>query len=79
MKCIYCEEEILTGETPPAIFEHVQNMHHECFLRGIFGSVGHLQKRCSCYGGTEEDPPDMTPRQAAKAAVELYRKLTQKE
>jgi hypothetical protein len=43
--------------------------HLECFIRGGVGSVGHLRGRCSCYGGTEEDPPGLTKRQAALAAV----------
>jgi hypothetical protein len=32
------------------------------------GSVGHQKGTCSCHGGTEEDPPEMTKRQAAVAA-----------
>lgn len=47
-------------------------MHLECFLRSVLGSVGHQKKTCSCYGGNEEDPPGMTLREAAKAAVELW-------
>jgi hypothetical protein len=43
--------------------------HLECALRILYGSVGHQMERCECYGGTEEDPPDMTAREAAVAAV----------
>jgi hypothetical protein len=46
--------------------------HRECFLRGVFGSVGHQRHRCSCYGGDEEDPPEMTVREAAFAACKLF-------
>lgn len=44
-------------------------LHLECFVRGTFGSVGHLRGRCSCFGGDEEDPPGMTRREAARASV----------
>lgn len=45
--------------------------HRSCFLRGTIGSVAHVQRRCSCYvpGADEGDPPEMTRRQAAEAAV----------
>jgi hypothetical protein len=46
--------------------------HRECMVRQVVGSVGHLQRRCPCYGGTETDPPEMTRREAARAACELY-------
>ena len=29
-------------------------MHLECFMRPIIGSVGHQEKKCSCFGGNEE-------------------------
>ena len=47
-------------------------LHLECYLRGVFGSLGHQRRQCSCYGGTLEDPPEMTPREAAIAAVQEY-------
>lgn len=43
--------------------------HLECWVRAGVGSVGHLRGRCSCYGGTEEDPDGLTLREAARAAV----------
>jgi hypothetical protein len=49
--------------------------HYECLMRGVIGSVGHLRRACSCYGGTDEDPPGMTYRQAAIAATALYNSL----
>lgn len=48
--------------------------HHECHARMVLGSLGHQQRRCSCYGGTEEDPPEMTVREAAKAALAFFRR-----
>jgi hypothetical protein len=73
MTCLNCEEPVLPGEQDPHF--HSQPMHKECGIRGVVGSVGHLQKKCSCYGGTEEDPPGMTKRQAAQAAAALFREL----
>lgn len=48
--------------------------HRECFLRGIFGSVGHQRGLCTCNGGpgTMDDPPGMTAREAARAAVKEF-------
>jgi hypothetical protein len=41
----------------------------------VIGSLGHQQRRCGCYveGSTEDDPPGMTMREAAKAAWEYYK------
>lgn len=48
--------------------------HRECLLRQVFGSVGHQRGLCSCNGGpgTMDDPPGMTNREAARAAVEEW-------
>jgi hypothetical protein len=46
--------------------------HRECNLRQIIGSLAHQQKRCSCYGGTDEDEPGMTLRESAKAAANFF-------
>lgn len=79
MVCFRCNEWIapidagvvqhLVGTEGPASIAY----HYECHARSIIGSLGHLQKRCSCYGGTEEDPPEMTQREAAKAALAFFR------
>jgi len=71
MICPWCAEEVLDNEwigTP--------EFHRECEFRLIAGSVAHLLRRCSCYvpGSEESDPPDMSLRQAARAAFELWRK-----
>ena len=73
--CLYCVEPIVDGdcgvETPylGPTEQTTVVQHKECFLRGVLGSVGHQRKKCSCFGGTEEDPPGMTRREAAKAAL----------
>lgn len=68
--CHHCEEAIVDGDRG-YIDSSSNPFHEECFMRLLFGSVGHQQKRCSCFGGTEEDPAGMTIRQAAKAAMDL--------
>lgn len=70
-KCRLCDEEVVEGDLG-TINMADQVIHHECGLRAVIGSVGHLQGRCSCFGGTEEDPPGMSYRQAAIAATELF-------
>jgi hypothetical protein len=65
--CTYCYE-------PLDVPRHLAYLHRECAFRAVAGSVAHLQKRCSCYvpGSMESDPPGMTPRQAALAALKLW-------
>jgi len=46
--------------------------HRECEMRGVIGSVGHQLRQCSCYGGDREDPPELSIRDAARAAVALW-------
>jgi hypothetical protein len=77
-RCLFCEEVITEndqGVLMPLLDSQACRLvpkHRECYLRHIFGSVGHQMKTCSCYGGTQEDPEGMTRREAAKAAVELF-------
>lgn len=68
--CLLCGEAIAPGDT--GTMRAGEATHHECALRLVIGSVGHLRGRCSCYGGNEEDPPGMTFRQAALAAANLH-------
>lgn len=81
MVCSHCDELIEAGDSgmwqahieldrPHAVGRPV---HRECVIRSIVGSVGHQEGRCSCFGGTEEDPPGMTKREAARAAAERAR------
>ncbi len=84
--CARCEEPIAEGEHGWLIphFDGFTSAftsaftsrpyHHACHIRGVIGSVGHLQGRCFCKGGTEEDPPNMTKREAAEAALALFEK-----
>lgn len=75
--CLYCQEPIAEGDQGVVMPFYSVNgasevaQHRACVVRTVIGSVGHLKKKCTCYGGTEEDPPDMTRRQGAEAAM-LY-------
>lgn len=82
LMCFVCREPILPGEeaAQKVVFYDVSDgtteraWHHECALRSVIGSVGHLRGTCSCSGGTEEDPPGMSKREAARAAVVEWEK-----
>lgn len=75
--CFHCKEPVLPGEEAPQNVRsfnadgtvRVDEWHRECALRSIIGSVGHLRGTCSCNGGAEDDPPGMSRREAARAAV----------
>jgi hypothetical protein len=80
MHCFHCNEMIAADDSGVVMqwfdADSASSIafHRECQLRNVFGSVGHQLKRCTCFGGTDEDddPVGMTPRQAAVAAVELF-------
>lgn len=71
-ECIYCGEEVLEDEQHPHYA--LQSIHKECGIRQAIGSVAHISHRCACDvpGSSEGDPPGLTKREAAKAAVSLY-------
>lgn len=73
MNCQHCSEPICAGERID-IYLDGRALHHECAARRVLGSLAHVEGRCSCYveGADEIDPPEMTPRQAAKAALDAY-------
>lgn len=86
-RCSFCEEMIdAKDDVEPFGMGVVMNqktqqmqpvaiwMHHACKFRVQVGSVGHLTGKCHCPGSTGEmdDPPNMTPRAAAEAALALY-------
>lgn len=77
MNCIYCGELI----DPRELFTDAggSHMHRCCLLRSVVGSVGHIKKKCSCFGGTEEDPPGLSKYEAAQAAEKLYLKLVEEK
>jgi hypothetical protein len=64
--CEHCGETLHENER----HHRIRNMHDECALRVVLGSVAHIERRCSCYidGADEGDPPGLSRRDAAKAA-----------
>jgi hypothetical protein len=81
--CENCGEAIEDGDqgfstavigTPLDVQQTVKTIHyhHDCFLVQVVGTLGHQAGRCSCYGGTESNPPELTRREAATAAVRAY-------
>lgn len=78
--CLRCGEEIEDRRNAHPITEVSMKetrpawLHRECSLRGVIGGLNHLKGTCQCCGGTDDpDPPEMTKRQAALAAVEYWR------
>lgn len=74
--CKWCDEPILAGEAAETVYGGTAQMHLECVVRSILGSVGHQKQACACYGGTEDDPPGLSTREAAKAAYAHHRENT---
>jgi hypothetical protein len=79
--CAWCDEHI-TAIDEGYVLPHVDHetvtdrpFHLECFVRQVFGSVGHQLKVCACHGGEYEDSPTLTKREAAKAALEQAQTL----
>jgi hypothetical protein len=69
--CRWCEEPIEFGDSGWGQSAHANEWFHiECFTRMLVGSVGHQLGVCLCKGGDYEDSPNLTIREAAKAAFE---------
>lgn len=69
--CGWCHEEIKPGE---ALAPYTKNsVHWECGVRSVVGGVNHLNRTCTCCGGTQDpDPPGVTRREAARLAMEAW-------
>lgn len=77
--CLWCEEPIEEGDNgfvTPYIGESESSLrawHKACWQRQSMGGLNHIEGRCTCQGGTEPpDPPELTKREAAVAAVAAY-------
>lgn len=83
MICIYCDEPILDGEASvPDLHIGARGevargqLHRECAIRSIAGSVGHQSRTCSCFGGQGNgDNETKTVRENAKLAAALFDEL----
>lgn len=64
---------VQTDEEQRAIGQ-LRPVHYECSMRAVIGSVAHLEGRCSCVvpDATEGDPPGLSAREAARAAVQAW-------
>ena len=71
-QCAHCDEPILPGDDMTTTNDGDLLFHRECLLRGVIGSVAHQRRECSCYGGTGEDDPNLTRREAARAAFRYW-------
>ena len=73
--CYHCEEAIV-AEDSGIQYPDGDVAHRNCHLRQIIGSVAHVERRCGCYvsGSEENDPPGLSLRQAADAAVAAFEK-----
>lgn len=73
--CAHCDDPIKKdGVLIPHVVDggavEARYWHRECWQRQLTGGLNHLQGRCTCCGGAEpSDPPGMTRRAAALAAV----------
>ena len=80
-QCAWCDEVFVGGEQGvriPALGaagDEGADHHLDCFLRSVIGSLAHLQHECSCFvpGATCTDPPELSKREAAQAAVRYWR------
>lgn len=71
--CQWCDEPIEPDDKIDTL--GILPMHHECLFRSIMGSAAHIERRCSCYidDASETDPPDMSRREGAKAALAAWK------
>lgn len=73
--CLFCEEPIQRYHSGEMINDGTTAVHRECLVRQVVGSIGHQQKKCSCYGGNEEDPSGLSKRQAAILACQYFDRM----
>ena len=77
--CWWCLEDIKDGDQGlmmPSMNAkgeaEIGAQHRECGLRSVMGGLAHQQKRCTCFGGTQDDMDlgEMTLREEAIAVWE---------
>jgi hypothetical protein len=51
-------------------------LHFACAMRVTVGSIGHQQRKCGCFNGTEGDPPNLTKRDAAEVTLAEFKRQT---
>ena len=68
--CVHCAEHFRETESGIRDYNHMP-MHIECFVRLFAGSAAHQLQMCTCYGGTWEDPPELSVHEAARLAFDI--------
>ena len=69
-RCLWCDEMVVPGDLMHSL---LPGYHYACAMRISSGSIGHVQRSCSCYvkdDTHEEDPPGLTKRQAARIVAD---------
>ena len=69
-RCLWCEETVEPGDLMHSL---LPGYHYACAIRVSSGSIGHVQGKCTCYvkdGTHEDDPPELTKRQAARLVAD---------
>ena len=75
--CMECREPIAVGDRGAMMMAgkivdgspvgHEEPLHLECYLRMMLGSIDHLLRQCSCFGGPQgHGPPN---RESARAVL----------
>jgi hypothetical protein len=79
-ECLHCGEFLMPDDiVDPIIYigesgPEKRYRHQACAIRVVIGGLNHLRGTCQCDGGPDEpDPPEMTKREAALAAVAYWR------
>lgn len=79
MPCGRCEEAIEAGDFGVMMPFCMQDgnslrpLHYACHLRSFIGGINHLKGTCFCCGGADDpDPPELSRREAALAAMEFF-------
>lgn len=71
MNCQHCGEPIHSWEH---LYLGIMNaqLHYECGIRMVIGSVEHQRRACACFGGQAEEDPGKTTREHARRACVYY-------
>ncbi len=70
--CEYCDELFVEGDRGLLLPPGDLAFHVECFLRTVFGSVGHQRNECSCHGKLDTSEDNMSARDAARRATAYF-------
>ena len=73
--CPLCNEAILRSELASPLNNDPRGGHYECVMRSVIGSVGHQRGECHCFGKEDTSEVGLSYREAAKRAVEEWKRL----